>query len=751
MNIDVLITGVTGFVGRFVLLELIEKHPQTKIGVVIRQQKNKSPIQRFTEEIICDTMFSKYANILSRITVIGTSIEDMDNNSLLIQSAETIIHCAANVKHYDPYPKLLQDNVQNINIILKLGKSLKCKRLMLLSTCYVHPLGSDGAVKRIPQTSRDLFYNDYCYTKWLGEEEVFNQKLDSIEINIIRLSCVGAPLRKDLQSHPFSAQAHLGILSLASRGYLNAIGLNSDARLSIIPIDLVSRYIVSIVKNKIDETITEPLLHQICPPKELTTYHPNLITIFSIAQYELGINSLRTVIHDGVSKNYLPVWYEWLRIFSKKADRFVDLHNKIQEFALLFTSNDIRFDSSLPNNYFPDISEKDFLLDTYNFCIRTAHQLEFKKGMPLSLTDKFWHKMADKEPVQICCTLLKPISIDGIESLQNNIWALLCSNRKFTTVIEDDKWIYKPGKFYSYFSTIEFDKNDIINESIILSKGLNKYMIDNIWHCDFVISENNITHILLQIDHGLTDGIGCIKPLANKIDYYILNEPIKKFTTLMSKKNLSFFQEIAFTIILFGLTISFLLFEDVYNCNRINTASISTKTVPLKKIVGKTFTTELLWKLTKSLASHTQHEHFIFCIPSVISVNRSDDKIINNNFVPILLPVSNRMNEDDFKRRCTILRSKFVIYIMYFIQELITKREWWWLRNKIMANVSAVVSSINLGDNMPALFSSVHVATTTPNPIPFCVSAISDSKNTFFTVRSHDSNLNANKILSDIC
>jgi hypothetical protein len=88
---------------------------------------------------------------------------------------------------------------------------------------------------------------------------------------------------------------------------------------------------------------------------------------------------------------------------------------------------------------------------------------------------------------------------------------------------------------------------------------------------------------------------------------------------------------------------------------------------------------------------------------------------------------------------------------MHCIQELITRREWWWLRDKIMANVTAVVSSVNMGANMPSVFSSVHVATTTPNPILFCVTAISDTKNTFLTVRSQDSMIPASKILQDIC
>ena len=253
MDIDVLLTGVTGFVGRFILLDLIENHPQTKIGVVIRPSKDKTPVQRFHDEIISDTMFSKYHQLLSKVNVISASIEDIEKTTLLIQSVKCIIHCAANVKHYDPYNMLLKDNVQNIQVILNLSDKLKCQKLILLSTCYVHPKNdSECTIKRIPKTQREEFYNDYCYTKWLGEEEVFNSQTTIKEINIVRLSCVGAPLRKDLQSHPFAAQAHLGILSLASRGYLTAIGLTQDARLSIIPVDLVSKYIVSISNQDIN-------------------------------------------------------------------------------------------------------------------------------------------------------------------------------------------------------------------------------------------------------------------------------------------------------------------------------------------------------------------------------------------------------------------------------------------------------------------------------------------------------------------
>jgi hypothetical protein len=480
----------------------------------------------------------------------------------------------------------------------------------------------------------------------------------------------------------------------------------------------------------------------------LDTYHPNLIHIFSIAQYELGINSLRTVIHDGSSSNYLPVWYSYLRLFNNKINKFVELHDKIQEFALLFTNNDIRFESSLPIEYFPNINEKDFLLDTYNYCIRTAQQLEFKKGITLSGTDKFWHNTGNKEPVQICCTLSKPFEINDIGVLKENIWALMCSNSKFSTVIENNKWIYKPGLFDSYFGLFEFDEKDNVDESLIINKGLNKY-IENIWHCDFILNNDKITHILFQFDHGLTDGIGLIKPIVNKIDYYLFNKPIQK-TILPNISKLNLFQEIIYTLSFICLSFISLFFNDTYKANRIISPSISTNTISLNKDISMTYTSKLLWNLTQSLSKHTKHQNFIFCIPSVISINRSADKIINNNFVPILLPVSSNMSKEQFINRCKLLKSTGVKLLMFCIQELISMKEWWWLRDKIISKVTAVVSSINVGENMPSIFSGVHIATTTPQPIPFCITAISDTTNSDITVRSHDSKILSSEILIDI-
>lgn len=809
MNIDVILTGVTGFVGRFVLLELIEKYPDTTIAVIIRPQKGLTPVERFHKEIVMSPMFSRFSFVLSKVTVIATTIEDIEQASLYVKSAKCMIHCAANVKHYDPYESLYKDNVENVRRILKLSETLGCEKMIVLSTCYVHPRGAViREAMRIETVPREEFYNDYTYTKWLGEEELFRTESTIVkEIHIVRLSCVGAPIRKDLQVYSFAAQAHLGIISLALRGYIKALGLTTDARLSIIPVDIAAASIAllaKVPKTLFSEKVVENLkdtpgdlktlltktcqnsqdtpgdlkdskeekflgtffekvqVHQVCPPPHLDAYHPNLFNIFPIQKYELGFETLDTFVYDGERENYLPFWYDYLQHFSGKAKRLVKLHNNIQDFVVLFTANDLRFQSSLLDSDFPIVYEKEFLIDSIRFCIRTSHLLQYKKGVPLSLTDKFWHKTGGGEAVLGCIRFRDSVGLDDLEDLKRRFWTLFCSNQKFSCKIRDNKWVYNPGTYDSHFGVIEFGDGDTINESLILSRGLSKYHIENIWHMDFVVSNGFITHGLFQFDHGLSDGIGFIQPIVSKYDDVICdinkgngndndNKSNRKKVELKPRGKIGLLQEVLAVLVFVCTMFIIYFFGDTYKVSDyLSTPSISTKTGDINKKTDRTFTTDLLWKLTKSLSRATKAHDFIFCVPSVISVNRSEVGLLENNFVPILLPVSSSMTEDAFVKRCSLLRSRGVLFIMYCIQQLVSMREWWWLRDKIMSKVVAVVSSINVGENMPLGVSGAHVITTLPKPIPFGITVISGADESYLTVRSHDKHVSADAIIADL-
>jgi broad specificity polyphosphatase/5'/3'-nucleotidase SurE len=76
---------------------------------------------------------------------------------------------------------------------------------------------------------------------------------------------------------------------------------------------------------------------------------------------------------------------------------------------------------------------------------------------------------------------------------------------------------------------------------------------------------------------------------------------------------------------------------------------------------------------------------------------------------------------------------------------------WEEIRKVLISKVTCIVSSVNMGSNMgDDCIRSVHIATTTPEPILYCVTAISNEKETFITVRSHDALVSAKTIISGL-
>ena len=86
------------------------------------------------------------------------------------------------------------------------------------------------------------------------------------------------------------------------------------------------------------------------------------------------------------------------------------------------------------------------------------------------------------------------------------------------------------------------------------------------------------------------------------------------------------------------------------------------------------------------------------------------------------------------------------------IVELITYMGWEGIQKMLISKVNCIVSSVNMGNNMGSeMVSSTHVATTTPEPILYCVTAVSTDKETHITVRSHDALVSAESIIRGLC
>jgi nucleoside-diphosphate-sugar epimerase len=236
---SVFLTGATGYVGKHLLYFLLQKTSYS-IVIPIRGKKGQSSEERFDKEILSFPMF-KDADT-SRISMISKDIESIEASD--ISGVQCFLHCAAVVKFNQPLETLLRDNYESVKRIYNLCKHIK---FIYVSTCYVHPKYLKEPGKGIPIEKglpKEEFICDYAYTKYLAEQYLYEQ---SSEIDIVRLSCVGAPL-EDLT--PMRGPAHLGILEIGYRRTLSDIWFPDNFQFSVVPVDIVCSHILDILKTK---------------------------------------------------------------------------------------------------------------------------------------------------------------------------------------------------------------------------------------------------------------------------------------------------------------------------------------------------------------------------------------------------------------------------------------------------------------------------------------------------------------------
>ena len=748
-EVDILLTGVTGFVGRFVLQHLLETQPTLRIAVIIRASGKKTAHQRFQEEIVGSTLFASFPDVLGRILVIDAAIENLEHTTLVLSKVHRIIHCAANVKHYDPYEALERDNVHNVQRILRVAEDLSCDVLTLLSTCYVHP--RDAGVRPAERVKgvRDDFYNDYSYTKWLGEEAVHSAKTRIPYIEILRLSCVGAPIRDDLAVHPCAAQAHLGIASLAFRGYLEGLTYKSSARISIIPVDIAAKAIAA------DRQGSGVRIQQICAPAEAAAYHIPLPKFCSILRDEYGMEKFLGQAREDTSQLGLPWWKQIGYRFFQKGRQALKLHENVQDFVATFTDDDIRFTSSLPDSAFPVRTEEDIIHDTCRYAVRILHHRQLAKGVPMTLSDRFWHRLGNGEQVQACIGCKVPIA--EWSATRQRLWEFFINERKYTSQPENvealdastrwkqisghslDTYISSPVAL-GYESRPTKSSEDTAR---VLAYGL-RFQPARSWHIiPFLDSTgSHISQVLISFDHGLSDGVGLLSRLPDFMER-VSGTPVVQGKQVHEPRRLPFWLDLWMGLVYIALMVIILWTPPQDENQYSREPTIACETVEFRKPPKPfTYTTHLLWKLTQWMGSG---EHIVI-VPALTRSHRSAAEMSTNAFTPILLPVSSTMSESAFLRRCNLLHSKSVRFISWCIQHLIEWGGWDEIRDLYIRRASCIVSCMHTGNVMPDE-TTLHGCTTTPAPIPYSIVCFTIGDRTMFTVRSHNAKVPAQQIL----
>jgi thioester reductase-like protein len=193
---QIMLTGATGFLGAYLLREMLE-HSSATMHLPIRANGIEQARQRLAAKLAAyfgDDFFARHSR---RLHVLCSDLAqprlglDARTYQQLSQTVDCIINSAALVKHYGHLADFQTANVKTVENLVAFAHAGQRKELHHMSTVSVG-LGHDGDKAGIPWTE-DRFAagqhsdNHYVSTKCEAEQRILSARADGLTATIYRL------------------------------------------------------------------------------------------------------------------------------------------------------------------------------------------------------------------------------------------------------------------------------------------------------------------------------------------------------------------------------------------------------------------------------------------------------------------------------------------------------------------------------------------------------------------------------------
>lgn len=272
-----LITGVTGFLGKVVLADLIRRREElgvAELRVLVRSRGSKRAEARFRETVAASPCFAGLpANWQRLVTVLDGDLTDaalgLPDPARALEGVTHIVHSAATIEFDLPAAEAARTNIDAaLHLLAQAERIATLRRFVYVSTAYVtpHP-GNEAAIPEalvtLPAPAEELVYalrsglvtdeqllartghpNTYTLTKCLAEHLVLARR-GRVPVSIVRPSIISAA-----RQHPFpgwidSTAGFGAFVTLIGLGHLRAVVGDPAAKLDVVPVDDVSARIIS--------------------------------------------------------------------------------------------------------------------------------------------------------------------------------------------------------------------------------------------------------------------------------------------------------------------------------------------------------------------------------------------------------------------------------------------------------------------------------------------------------------------------
>ncbi|MDO5449078.1 MAG: SDR family oxidoreductase, partial [Clostridia bacterium] len=245
---DVLLTGGTGFLGIHILRELIERR-EGKIYCLLRKGNSDSA------EIRLKNMLMYYFGEIfaeefgKNLFIIENDITDENLNEVLKDiKFDTLINCAACVKHYAADDTIERINVFGVKNLISIAKERDIRMIQISTTSVPGVHTPDTYKSRVMMHENELFViddmdNKYCISKYNAELLMLDAISKGMRGKIIRVgNLMGRDSDGEFQIN-FNTNAFLNALRGFATIGKSPISHGTDP-MSFSPIDLTARAIV---------------------------------------------------------------------------------------------------------------------------------------------------------------------------------------------------------------------------------------------------------------------------------------------------------------------------------------------------------------------------------------------------------------------------------------------------------------------------------------------------------------------------
>lgn len=308
----VFLTGVTGFLGAYLLDELLQK-TQAEIYCLIRassvdegQKRIRSNLESY--EIWENRFSSRIIPVIGDLSkpLLGMRAEQFDD---LAGRLDVIYHNGAWVNFVYPYSILKAANVLGTQEILRLAVSTKTKPVHFVSTLSVFSSPAYAHVARLLETDpvdhAPLDADGYVQSKWVAEKLVMKAASRGLAVSVYRAGTItGHSQTGASNTNDWFCRLIKGCIQLGAAPEL-------DMQIPMTPVDYVSRAIVYLSRQK---ESAGKIFHPVAPHPVAWNDLINWIQSFgyalqlmSFAQWQEKLRQVSTA-RDNALAPFLPVF-----------------------------------------------------------------------------------------------------------------------------------------------------------------------------------------------------------------------------------------------------------------------------------------------------------------------------------------------------------------------------------------------------------------------------------------------------------